>query len=94
MNLIDKKNIVFLQIRQQCSEISGFLNSWTGGDSHVDSHLIRNDLCHGGLAEAGRTIEQHMIERLVAHSGGVNKHLKIIFRLFLANIITDKARSE
>ena len=75
MNLIHKKDIPFVEVCQHSDQIAGLFNGGTGGNAHVDAHLICNDLCHRGLAKSRRTIEQNVIERLIAHAGGVNKNL-------------------
>lgn len=94
MDLIDKQNVVFLQIRQQCCKVSRFLDRRAGCDAHIHTHLICDDSRHRRLAQTRRAVEQHVVERLAAQTRSVDADLKIFFCLFLTGIVAQQARTQ
>ena len=56
--------------------------------------LAREDLRQRGLAEAGRTDEQHMIERLAALARGADEDVEIGARLLLADEFVELLRTQ
>jgi hypothetical protein len=48
----------------------------------------------GGLAEAGRAVEEEMVERLAALFGGVDGDAEVVLELFLADELVEAAGPE
>ena len=57
-----------LQIGELGGEVARLLDHRPRGRAEADAHLARHDLRQRRLAEAGRAVEQHMVERLAARS--------------------------
>ena len=94
MYLIDEKYVVLLQIRQQRCEVSRLADGGAGGYPHVDAHFIGYDSGQRGFAKSRGAVEQHVIERLTAHLGGLYEHLKILLDLLLADVLPQGARAQ
>ena len=86
VDLVDEQHIVFVEIGQQCGQISGFFNGRAGGNADVNPHLVGNDACQRSLAQTGRTVQQHMIQRLGPQFCRLNVDLQIILGLFLTGV--------
>ena len=57
-------------------------------------HLVGNDMRQGSLAQSRGTKDQHMIKRLGAISRGADEYLHLLLDRFLANIFSQKTRSD
>ena len=66
VDLVDEEHVALLEIGEQRREIAGLGDDRPGCGAEVDAEFARHDLRQGGLAEARRADQQHMIERLVA----------------------------
>src|SRR5207253_2145659 len=57
-------------------------------------HLGRDDMRERGLAEARRTEQQHVIERLFTRLRRGDEHLELAARRLLADIVTETRRPQ
>ena len=94
MNFDDKEHIAFTQVRQQRGEISGFFNGRAGGHAQVHSHFIGDDARERCFTEAGRAVEQHMVEGLPAPTRRLYINTQVLFDFFLPDIICEHPRAE
>jgi hypothetical protein len=94
VDLVDEENVALLQIGEQRREIAGLGDHRPRGGAEVDTKLARNDLRQGGLAEARRPDEQHVIERLVPRPRSLDEHREIGARLLLADELGQPLRPE
>ena len=82
MNLVDEQHIARFQVGQQGGDIARLFQHRAGGGAQGNTHLIGDNARQGGLAKAGRSKNQRVIQRftaplcrlqedrhLVAHSG-------------------------
>ena len=78
------------------SPASAPLCSIDGPVRHVerDAHLVREDLRERRLAEARRTAEEHVIERLAALLRGLHEDAQVLLVLRLADVVVERARTE
>ena len=77
MDLVDEEHVPFFEGCQQPCQIPGTVEHGTGGDLHIHPHLVRDDMCQGGFPEAGRAVEQSMVESLPTELGCLDVHLQI-----------------
>ena len=77
MDLVDEQDVALLQIGQERREVAGLDNHRPRGGAEADAELARQDLRQRGLAEAGRTDEQHMVQRLAAFSRRLDENRQI-----------------
>ena len=89
MDFINEKDIVFGQVGQQCGQVPRLFYRGAGRNADIDPHLIRDNVGKRGLAQAGRTVQQRMIQRFAAPLGRLNKHGKVFFGLGLPDVFRD-----
>ena len=94
MDFVDEQDVALFEIGQKCGEIAGLGDHGAGGGAKADAELARDDLRQRGLAEAGRTDEQHMIERLAALARGLDEDREILARLRLADELRQQLRTQ
>jgi hypothetical protein len=85
VHLVDEQHVVLLQVRQDRGEVAGALDGGTGGDAHGDAHLGGDDVGERGLAEAGRAVEEHVVQRLVALLRGLDGDAQVVLQPLLAD---------
>ena len=94
MNFVNEQNIARREIRQQRSQIPGLFDRRAGGHTDARTHFVGDDACERRLAETRRAVEQHMVERLIAPSGGFNINGKVALGLFLSGIVGQQLRAQ
>ena len=94
MNFVDKQHVALVQIGQQGREIPRPFQGGAGGDAEIDPHLRRNNGRQGGFAQAGRAVQQHVIQGLATNLGRVDKDRQVILDLFLADVFGQGAGTQ
>ena len=94
MNLVDKEHVVRFEVVHDCGQVGGALDSGTRGDVDVDAELARDDVRERGLAEAGRSGEEHVIEHLGASAGGFDRHAENFLGALLTDEFVKRARAQ
>ena len=89
MDLVDEKHVAFLKVGQQGSDVARFLDRRTGGRSQFRAHLIRDDVCERGLAQAWWTSEQHVVQGFATIARGLHVDTKILLDLPLSDVVLD-----
>ena len=92
MDLVDEQHFVLAEARQNRREIAGALEHRTGRRAHGDAELLADHVRQRRLAESGRSVEQHVIERLAALPRGGNRDLQIRAHALLADVVVQRAR--
>ena len=86
MNLVDEEHVPLSQVGEQGGQVPRLLNGRAGGDLQGGLHLVGDDLGQGGLAQAGRAVEQHMVQCFPPAPGGFYINGKVFLGLLLADI--------
>ena len=94
MDLVDEQHVVRLQVGELGGEIARLLDHRARGRAEADAHLARHDLRQRRLAEAGRAVEQHVVERLAARLGGGDEDLEVLADLLLADEVVERLRPQ
>ena len=94
MNLVDEQHVAFFEVCQQRGEIAGLGDHRARGGAEIDPELARHDLRERGLAQARRTDEQHMIERLAPCPRRLDEHRQVRARLLLADELGKSLRAQ
>ena len=70
--------------------------SITGPGRRADRHaeLVGDDVAERRLAETGRAVEQHVIERLAALSRRGDRHLQVLAHAILADVVVEPPRPQ
>ena len=82
VDFIDEEDILAAEVGQDGRQVAGALDGRAGGGLDVDAHLGGDDVGQGGLAQAGRPVEQDVVDRLAPAFGGGNGNFR--FSLILS----------
>ena len=80
-------DITFLQTCQDGRQVSGPLDDGAGSNPDIGLHLVGNYISQGGLAQSRKAVQEDMIDRFSAGSGGLDGDLQILLELLLTNIV-------
>ena len=94
MDFIDEQHVAVFEIGQKCRKIPGLGDHRAGCRPEIDTEFLGHDLRKRGLAQAGRTNEQHMIQRLAPVLCRLDEHFQIGTRLRLAGKLVQRLRPQ
>ena len=87
VNFVDEKNVVLFQVGQQGREVFGLFQNRPAGLAQIDAEFVRDDVRQGGLAQAWRAKQQHVVKRFTAHLGRADEDLKLLTYLDLPDVL-------
>ena len=94
MDLVDKQYVARLQVGEDRRQVAGPLDHRPRGLAQVDAQLGSDDHCERGLAQARRSEDQRVIERLAAPARRLYKDCELAFDLFLTDIVLQRTRAD
>ena len=94
VHLVDEEHVPGAQVGQQGRQVPGLFNGRAAGDAQVDPQLARHDAGQGGLAQARRAVEQHMVQRFLPALGRLDVDFQVLFDFVLANILVKRAGAQ
>jgi len=89
MNFIEKENFTLFERGKHGGEIALAFEHWAGAGLDRDAQFISDDLRESGLAEAGRAVEQNVVERLATRACGLDENGEILFYARLADVVRE-----
>jgi hypothetical protein len=66
VDLVDEEHFAWLQVRQDAGQVARLLDDGTGRGADGRAQFVGNHVGQRGLAEPGRAVHQHVIERFAA----------------------------
>src|SRR3970282_2978933 len=81
VNLVDEEHVAFIEIGEQSGEVAGALDDRPRGRPDVDAHIAREDVGERCFPQTGRTMEQDVIQYVVAAAGRGDRDLEVFFDL-------------
>ena len=94
MDFVDEERLPRLEIGDDGHEVAHLLQGRPRGLAEARIHLVGDDVGQGGLAEAGRTEEEDVIERLAALACRLDGDLQVRFDLLLADVLVELSRTK
>ena len=94
MDLVDEEHVVRLQVREEARKVGGLVQHRPAGDAEPHSHFLRDDVRQRGLSQAGRAMQQHVVQGLTALPGGLHEHLQVIGDRLLPRELRELARTQ
>ena len=79
VDFVDKQHVACGQIGENGGQIPRALNGGAAGDSNIVAHFRGDNARQGGFAQAGRAVEQNMIQRLLPGQGGLHVNAEAVF---------------
>ena len=83
-----------LQVRQNAGEIAGLLDHRTRRRPDRHAQLVGDHVGQRRLAETGRAVEQHVIERLAALPRRGDRHVQVLAHAILADVVVEPPRPQ
>ncbi len=87
VNFVDEEDIALLEVRQDRDDVAGPLDGGAGGGADGDAEFGGDDRGERRLAEAGRAIEEDMIERLAARPRRLDGDREVRLHLLLPDVL-------
>jgi len=94
VNLVDEQHVSFTQMGQDGGQVAGALDRRPCGDANVDVHLVGDDVGEGGLPQAGRSIQQDVINGLMAAARCLDQDAHIFHDALLAGHLVEASRAQ
>src|SRR5581483_634630 len=94
VNLVDEGHFARTEVRQNRGEVARLFQDRAGGAADWHLQLVGDDVRQRGFAEAGRAIEQHVIERLVALARRGDRDVEVLADAILPDVIVERARAQ
>jgi len=94
VDLVDEEHVAGLEIREQRRQITWALDRRAARHPQLSTHLRRDDVREGGLAEPGRAVEQQMIERLLALARRTNEDTEVLAQAVLTDHLIERTRAQ
>ena len=83
VNFVDEKHIVRFERSEQPCQIAGLVEHRTGGELEAHPEFVGNDIGEGCLSQAGRAVEEGVIERFTTLFGRFDKDTEVVHHLRL-----------
>src|SRR5258707_3916375 len=90
MNFIEEEDFLFLQRSEDGGEFAFAFKERPGAGLDDHAKLIGDDLRESGFPEAGRPIEQHVVEGLAAAARGFDRNGDVFLDPFLADVFGER----
>ena len=94
VDLVDEEHVPLVQVGQDRREVAAPLDRRAAGQLDLHAQLVRDDVGERRLAEAGRAVQQDVVERLPAHLGGGDKDGEVFLHLLLPDVIGHRLGAE
>ena len=94
MDLVDEQHLARREVRDDADEIAGLLDRGARGRAHLHAELVRDHVGERRLAEARRSVQQHVVERFAAMCRGGDRHLEVLADPVLADVLVEPARTK
>ncbi len=87
MDFVDEQHIVAFEVGEDRGQVLRLLQHRARGLAQVHPEFVGDDVGERGLAQAGRTEQQHVVHRLAAHLGRADEDGQLLARLRLAHVL-------
>src|SRR5690606_4313737 len=94
VDLVDEEDVALAQVREDADEIARLLEHRPRGRLDVHAQLARHQHGERGLAQAGRTVEERLVERLAPAERGLDGNPETVLDLGLANELGETLRPQ
>jgi len=94
VDLVDEQHIARLKVGENRREVARPGNDRPGGGAEADAEFVGDDLRQRRLAEAGGTVQQHVIERLAPPQRRLDEHPQVAAGGALADEVVERRRPQ
>jgi hypothetical protein len=82
------------EVREDRGEVARLLDARARRRADGHAELVGDDVGERRLAEAGRAVEQHVVERLAALRRGLDRDLQVLAHAVLPDVVVERARPQ
>ena len=88
VDFVNEQDVAVLEIGEDAGEVAGAFDGGAGGDAKISAEFVGDNVSHSGFAEAGRAVEEDVVERgaVASFFDGVDGELKVGLEAFLADV--------
>jgi len=94
VNLVDEEHVSLVELGEDRRQVAGARDHRARGGAEADAHLARDDLRQGGLAEARRAEEQHVVEGVAAPARRLDEDAQVLAHRALADEVVEVRRPQ
>jgi hypothetical protein len=94
MDLVHEQHVAGLEAREDAHQIVAALERGAGRALEPAGHFVGEDDRERRLAEAGRPVEEHVVEALAALPRGLHRDAQARHHLALADVLVEALRAE
>ena len=94
MDFVDEQHVVGLQVRQDRGQVAGVVQDEPGGRADAAAHFPGDDVRDGGLAQAGRAVEDGVVQGFAAAFGRLDADPQRFFHARLAGVVLQGLRAQ
>ena len=94
MDLVDEENILGLQVRQDSRQIARSSDHRSGSQTQSGAHLAGDDVRERRFAQARRSRQENVVERLVAALGRGEEDREVLTGFGLSDVFGERLRAE
>ena len=94
VDLVDEEDIVLLHLRERADEVARLRQRGAAGHIGARTHFVRDHMCERRLAEAGRSVQQHMLHRLAARLRRRERDREPLDERPLSDILAKRPRTD
>ena len=94
VHFVDEQHVTRLEVGHHRREIAGLLDDRAGGRADLHAQLVGDHVRERRLAEPGRTVQQHVIERFAALPRRRDRHLQVLADAVLPDVVVERPRAQ
>jgi hypothetical protein len=94
VHLVDEEDVVLGEVGENAHEVRAALDGRPRGGHQIGPHLVGQDAGQRRLAQAGRSVEQHVIHAFAPLARGLDRDAQAGHRLLLADVLLERAGPE
>ena len=94
VHLIHKEHLPLRQLGEDAGQVSLDLNDRAGGLLETDAQLVGDDRGQRGLAQPGRAVDQHVVQRVAARARRLDGDSEVLLDLPLARKLGQQTRAQ
>ena len=91
---VDKQHIVGFEVGQKPRQFARFIQHRAGSGLDAYAQFVGDDIRKRGLPQTRRSVQQHMVQGLLALAGGHHKHLEVARHALLALKTVETGRAQ
>ena len=94
VHLVDEQHVAGVHLREHHHQVALACDRRPAREPDRRLHLVPDDVGEGGLAEPRRPVEQHVVQRLAALEGGLERDAELLADGLLPNALVEPLRAQ